>query len=618
MSADRIAELYETHCREELAAVASKFLFAAAVACFVYFAADVLAEGLQASDIVYYSCLFVVLAAAAAVGKSGGSKHLDLWLLAFDISFTLILAGRLLVPTTTVSGTALVISLKMLAVVLVLPWRARFFLVSVLAALSGYLLFVILRISMGAELPALHEVVGPVIAGFLSLIGAAIMDRYRRSLFEQTLRLTESERRLRTLLAERDADAAMSQSLARVANVIVGSINKRGLLERLAEATAREFAADFSHVLLFDRDDDSYRVVAGWGDPTEVWEAIRMMRFPRAAIPLATAALDARGVVQSGPGFAEPAIPPGVQEPYGITLAMVVRLEHEGMPLGLIGVGFRGRTEPFSPHQEKLATAIARVASVGLTNATLFDELERANRIKSDFLASMSHELRTPLNVILGYHELLLAREFGDLSPGQADAVARLQKTSTQLLDMVEAILDLSRLEVERVDLELERFDVESLLESLRHSFEATPGDARVAIEWRIPDRVPRITSDATKLRVVLRNLISNALKFDATGPVVVAAEIVDEGLEIRVSDRGIGIDTQAQARIFEPFSHADDTIAATYGGAGLGLHIARRLVHLLGGILSMESEKDRGSTFRVWLPWQPDAQPSARAMTVQ
>lgn len=605
-TAEAHQETYEQHRAELMVPAVQRVATAAAVMAVLYGFADILVDGFQVEDALFYGTLLAISAAGSLAAARVPPRRLGHWMFALDLAFSLVQLTRLAVPTTSSSGTVLFYSLKMLALGLVLPWSRRLHAVSIAVALVACALALALR-NVVMDVPVeVHHLVGPPLAGLLSWFGGAALERTRRQLHERTEHLAASETRLRSLPAEREADAGVAEALARVGRVVVGAINKPGLLERLAEVSARVLDADFGHVLLHDPADDAYFVAAGWGDPADQWEAIRMMRFPRAALPRVHETLDETGLFQSGPDFARPLLPPDLQRSVGVTLAMVVQLRHEGVPLGLVAVGFRGRREPFSAQQQRIARGVARVASLGLANASLFDELERAHRIKDDFVASMSHELRTPLNVILGYQALLLDGEFGPLSAEQAETLARVQASSVQLLDMVSAILDLSRLEADRVETAMAPIDVGAFFAELRALPIDAAGDAAVAIEWHVAPGLPPLISDVAKLRVVVRNLLANAVKFGGGGTVRVTARGDDDGVEISVADEGIGIAPEVLEAIFEPFRQADASIAARFGGVGLGLHIARRLVDVLGGTITVASQPGHGATFSVRLPLAP------------
>jgi len=233
----------------------------------------------------------------------------------------------------------------------------------------------------------------------------------------------------------------------------------------------------------------------------------------------------------------------------------------------------------------------------------LYDEARAASRVKSEFLATVSHELRTPLVAVLGYTELLLDGEFGPLQPEQDNALQRVYYRGQELLEVINATLDVSRLEAGPVALELRTIDTTAFLKELQDELQNISAKDRVHLEWDIPSTLPALSTDPGKLKIVLRNLIRNALKFTERGHVRVQAQPCSGGIELRVSDTGIGIAADMLPVIFEPFRQVDGADTRRYGGVGLGLYLVRRLVDLLGGQISVESRVGEGSTFRVQLP---------------
>jgi signal transduction histidine kinase len=242
------------------------------------------------------------------------------------------------------------------------------------------------------------------------------------------------------------------------------------------------------------------------------------------------------------------------------------------------------------------------------------DLATRSSRAKSDFLSVMSHELRTPLNVVIGYADMLL-----DEQPraDQREPLRTLRSAAESLLALVNEVLDLNRIDAGKLPLEQRAFDPAALIDTLLRSTRPQAEAAGVALIAELPRELPHVVGDPLRLAQVLGNLLSNAVKFTPVGCITVAvAEQPDADgavcLEFRVSDTGIGIPPEKQALIFEVFTQADSDTTRRYGGSGLGLSIAQRLVGLMGGVITVESAPGRGSTFRFTLRFPRAEKPSA------
>jgi signal transduction histidine kinase len=229
--------------------------------------------------------------------------------------------------------------------------------------------------------------------------------------------------------------------------------------------------------------------------------------------------------------------------------------------------------------------------------------LREANAVKSDFVATMSHELRTPLNTIIGYTDLLRDGEFGYMTHEQRDRLDVVRAASRELLDLIDAVLNLNRLETSRVPLQLQETDLTAVVNQIGDELGAYNRRPEVRFEWSTDAALPKLRTDPMKLKVVLKNLVGNALKFTDRGFVRLCAAKRDGGVEFVVSDSGIGIAEEHQRLIFESFRQIQPANTRRHGGVGLGLYIVRRLVDALEGKIRVESELTRGSTFRVWLP---------------
>lgn len=423
-----------------------------------------------------------------------------------------------------------------------------------------------------------------------------VKGRIDRQLLVRAMRYAVERYRLKTQMEQ---EARFTGTLAEVGRGMISSLSTPVLLERLCRLTAAALECDFSHTWLRQADDDAYVPVAGYGFSADQWESLRLLRIPRPAMEqlreedsMQMVLLDHRSRILSG-----------IALQFGVTVVLYVALRRGSELIGVQTSGYRGRTEPFTPQQVRLACGVAQLASIALENARLFEELDRANRIKSSFVAAVSHELRSPLNTIMGYAELLLDGSFGSLQPQQTQAVETVCRSAGELRDVMSATLDLSRFEAKPASLELQEVSLPELFGEIAMEMrgQITRPEVHLVCE-AVPD-LPPIRTDVVKLKMVLKNLVGNAIKFTERGTVTLKAAPHAAGVEVSCSDTGIGILPEAQATIFDPFRQADRSIGKRYGGAGLGLYIVRRLLEMLGGSVTVESEVGRGSTFRVWLP---------------
>jgi signal transduction histidine kinase/CheY-like chemotaxis protein len=275
---------------------------------------------------------------------------------------------------------------------------------------------------------------------------------------------------------------------------------------------------------------------------------------------------------------------------------------------------WREQVEAFGDRTLGLITTFAAQGAIAVQNAQLFRELEVAGRHKSEFLASMSHELRTPLNAVIGFSDVLLERMFGELNERQEEYVRDIRDSGRHLLELINEILDLSKVEAGRMELESSALSLPDMLEQGLSMVRERAARHGIAISLDVAPEVGVIWADELKLKQVVLNLLSNAVKFTPDGgSISVAANIVDGEAQVVVRDTGIGIEEDDHERIFEAFQRGGRE--ARSEGTGLGLTLSKRIVELHGGRIWMSSRPGEGSTFGFAVPVRPQDHPKEEAV---
>jgi signal transduction histidine kinase len=297
-------------------------------------------------------------------------------------------------------------------------------------------------------------------------------------------------------------------------------------------------------------------------------------------------------------------------EHYGFRASLAVPLLREERIIGGLVVR-RKSTGEFRPEVIELLKTFATQSVLAIQNARLFREIEEksrqieaANRHKSEFLANMSHELRTPLNAIIGFSEVLQERMFGELNEKQAEYTDDILSSGRHLLSLINEILDLSKVEAGRMELELAAFDLPLAIDNARTFVRERATKRGVNLDVTVDERLGDFVGDERKIKQILLNLLSNAVKFTPEGGRIgIKAKQADGSVEISVSDTGIGIAPEDQAKIFEEFRQVGGDYAKKIEGTGLGLTLAKKFVELHGGRIWVTSEVGKGSTFSFTLP---------------
>jgi len=424
--------------------------------------------------------------------------------------------------------------------------------------------------------------------------------RRRRITRERLEQLTEQNRVLRAANAAQQEASEVAEAILAATRDISASLEANEVAMRVARNAYTVTQSAAGAVLLWDGEREVFRIaaVAAARSPTEV-QQLEIGGKGAAALRVA---LDEGIADISSAELRDPVL--GVlMRRWKASAILAARLQRGDRLLGVVLAARRSKA-PASAKERRILSGIALQAATALESANLVNDLRTASNLKEEFMATMSHELRTPLNVIIGYTDLQVDGAFGDLSPDHLDTLNRMREQALQLLDLIQATLDVGRLERGLMTVDLREISVQ---EVVKQTFAAIPRSWRkpgVDLFWRVDPAVPDIRSDRGKLQVILRNLVHNALKFTEAGQVMVSVTADPNGgsIHLVVQDSGVGIAEQDLDVIFEMFRQSSDRNPAI-AGVGLGLHIVKRLVGLLGGKIDVRSAPGRGATFCVHLP---------------
>ena len=465
----------------------------------------------------------------------------------------------------------------------VFPWGPRVqAIVSVYSAI-GYLCVLPLPILGTTRLYNIG--LSLVFAVTTSIVSAYVLDRHRRATFYERERVASLAHQRELLI---DASRLLNGTLA--LPELVGLVTDLG--HRLTGADAVALA-------LLDSRPLAFRVVA-MASPTWMSANMDSGTFAEDVDELFCDMLVRDGMI---PGPSPTVVVPVVAGVSDHPHTLFVAVQREEALLGMLAFGFAdAQAGPLAGYARlQIARGVAQMAAVALTNARLYDELQTASRIRSEFVSTISHELRTPLNVMLGYLEMVrdpdLSRE------EKLQLLDRSQQNGFQLLALIESTLEIGRIDAGRDEVRWENVHFEVFWRELGRDCSHLRKPESVALEWESETRDLTVRTDPRKLTIIVRNLVGNALKFTEKGFVRVEASAERGALYIQVRDTGIGIKPEDQDAIFEKFRQADGSETRRFGGSGLGLYIVRRFAEQLGGTVVVSSKPGDGSTFTVRLP---------------
>lgn len=304
-----------------------------------------------------------------------------------------------------------------------------------------------------------------------------------------------------------------------------------------------------------------------------------------------------------------------------IRSALLLPLRVRGESIGIMSIYDPVGGRPFTPEDIQISQTIANQIAVAISNVRYYENLQKtnmeltqktieaqeANRMKTQFLSNVSHELRTPLNAIIGYTSLLLDQTYGAIPQNQRTPLEGVKRNASDLLKLVNDVLDLSRIESGKFEVKISEVDLDSLMEDIFISMKPLFDEEGLSVDCRVQENLPPIYSDAGKIKQILVNILSNAVKFSKKGGVQIEVRDLPErgGVEIAVQDTGIGIRKEDIPKIFDPFHQVDATVTREFGGVGLGLAIVKEILEHLKGKISVQSEYQKGSTFTLFFPYQ-------------
>jgi signal transduction histidine kinase len=433
------------------------------------------------------------------------------------------------------------------------------------------------------------------------------------SMWSQTLEKRVGQRTEELALAQKVAQANANelQAVYDASLAVVSDYRLDAVLQQLTQNLLSLLNANYCAVWLLTTSKQHLQLVATTGNPARLNSIIGVDKGLVGAVTREARLL----IVEDYAKW-----PQQVDElsDVGIQKGMAAPLLFYNKPIGAVLVGRDEDSPAFNKPDERLLLLFANLVSPIVRNAQLYiqreaatDEAERANSVKTRFLASVTHELRTPLNLIINNLDFMRIGMFGNVTDEQHSRLDQTIRSSEHLLSLINDLLDVSKIEAGEMELTIIPSDLRPVLEDALDSALVLIESKRalITLEANIPDNLPLIPMDARRVRQILTNLLTNAVKFTVQGSVILNLYLSDDIIEIAVTDTGIGIAPDEMGNLFQPFERADRAKSLSIEGTGLGLSISRHLVEAHGGKLMVESEVGKGSTFAFTLPLRRNSQ---------
>jgi signal transduction histidine kinase/DNA-binding response OmpR family regulator len=431
--------------------------------------------------------------------------------------------------------------------------------------------------------------------------------RRYRTLTNQAATLFENQR----LFQDVEARVNELSVLTRIGRRIASTLDLNEVLSLIVEETLNATSAAQASIALYNEAENALemRVMRGYDTEAETINLGKLFRPGEGfhGQVLLTGQQILTGDVRTNPAYLELT---------GDTRSeFIVPIRQGELLLGALNLE-SPEMNAFGEADQRLIEALADQAAVAIANARSYEaerqaveRIREVDRLKTQFLANMSHELRTPLNSIIGFSRVIMRGIDGPVTELQTTDLQSIYNSGQHLLGLINNILDISKIEAGKMELASEQVDLREIARSVMATAIALVKDKHVRLEQEIPDDLPPVIADPTRVRQIILNLISNASKFTEKGQITLRIEVKPEAAQISVRDTGMGIPSDKLEHIFEEFTQVDASTTRSVGGTGLGLAITRRFVEMHGGRIWVESKLGVGSTFSFTLPWLPKEQ---------